>query len=361
MSRPPFFSIITPAYNHERYISACLESVLSQTFVDWEMIVIDDASRDGTAARVEGFARREPRIRLVRHETNWGLSGLHRAYNQGLALSSGKWVAVLEGDDLWPADKLAIQHEHCLRGPAVVCFGKCSLLSPAGKVIADVQRGLPRPFRRYFRDYSGPLTLPLLLRPGFIHPVTAVMRREALLRIRGFQSHPGLQLTDYPTFLELSLLGPFFGSRHGLGFYRRHKESQSLVHVVELTAREKDLARDFHERMRRDAANAGRTGSPLFSLAMKRSWAGEVAGSFWVEGRRLLALKKKRPARAAFLRGLKCEPVYLWFSARTLLRKAACLLAAVCIFLRMDPERWISWAKLRRKTLLQEAMSPEEP
>jgi hypothetical protein len=113
--------------------------------------------------------------------------------------------------------------------------------------------------------------------------------------------------------------------------------------------------------MRRDAANAGRTGSPLFSLAMKRSWAGEVAGSFWVEGRRLLALKKKRPARAAFLRGLKCEPVYLWFSARTLLRKAACLLAAACIFLRMDPERWISWAKLRRKTLLQEAMSPEEP
>lgn len=361
MSRPPFFSIITPTFNHRRYISACIESVVAQSFADWEMIVIDDASSDGTAAEVERYMDREPRLKLVRHERNWGISALAQTYNQGLGISAGEWIAVLEGDDLWPADKLALQHEHCLQERAVVCFGKCQLLSPPGEVIADVQRGLPRSFRGYFRDYRGPLTLPLLKRPCFIHPLTAVMRREALLRIGGFRHEPGLGLTDYPTLLELSLLGPFFGSGQRLGFYRRHEDSQSLVHIVELTAREKKLAFRFQERIAREDATAARSGGRYFIHSMKRSWAGEIAHSFWVQGRRLALLKQKRAARDAFRQGLVSEPLSLWFGWRILKVKAACLVALVCLRLGFDLERLVSLATGRRKSLLQEALPPERP
>jgi hypothetical protein len=360
MNRPPFFSIITPTYNHERYISACIESVLAQTYADWEMIVIDDASQDRTAALVQSYMRHEPRITLMRHDSRWGMSSLDRSYNQGLEAAAGKWIAIVEGDDAWPADKLALQRESCLREQAVVCFGTCWLLSPAGEVIADVQQGLPRPFRRYFRNYRGPCTLPLLRRPGFIHPVTAVIDREALRRIGGFRHVPGLQLTDYPTFLELSRLGPFFGSQRRLGFYRRHQESQSLVHIVELTAQEKKLAFCFYEKINSAAAASARPGSARFALAMKRSWAEETVRSFWVEGRRRCARNETEAARAAFLRGLKSEPLHLWFGWGILTVKAACLLAVLCVFLRVNPERLVSAVSRRRRSLLQEALSPEE-
>lgn len=356
MSRLPFFSILTPAYNHERYISACIKSVLAQTVADWEMIVIDDASQDRTAALVQSYMRHEPRITLIRHDSRWGISALDRSYNQGLEASSGKWIAIVEGDDAWPPDKLARQRESCLHEQAVVCFGTCLLLAPDGEVIADVQRGLPRSFRRYFKNYRGSCTLPLLQRPGFIHPVTAVIDREALRRIKGFQHVPGLQLTDYPTFLELSRLGPFFGSPHRLGFYRRHPESQSLVHMVELTAQEKKLAFYLYDKMN----SAGGPGSRRFALSMKRSWAEETVRSFWVEGRRRCAQNETVAARAAFLRGLKSEPLHLWFNWGMLTKKAACLLAVLCMFLRIDPERMVSLVTRRRRSLLQEALSPEE-
>lgn len=350
MSRAPFFSIITPVYNHERYISACIESVLAQTCADWEMIVLNDASNDQTAARVRSYMGHEPRIKLLDHDQRWGISSLHRTYNQGLAAAAGKWIAILEGDDLWPADKLARQQESCRREQAVVCFGACLLLSSRGEVIADVQRGLPRSFRRYFMDYRGPCTRPLLLRPGFIHPVTAVIDREALRRIGGFRHFPGLDLTDYPTFLELSRLGPFFGSRHRLGFYRRHEESQSLVHIVEMTAQEKKLAFGHCERMG--------VGGTRFGRAMKRSWAGEIVHSFWVQGRRLAVLHDRKAARAAFIRGLKSEPLHLWFGWRILTVKAACLLALLCLWLHIHPEGLVSAVTRRRRSLLQEALLP---
>jgi glycosyltransferase involved in cell wall biosynthesis len=352
MKGAPFFSIITPACDHARFIGACIESVLAQTWSDWEMIVIDDASQDRTAALVQGYMRHEPRIRLLRHDARLGLAALHQTYNQGLQAAAGRWIAILEGDDAWPADKLARQREHCRSGQAVVCFGACLLLSPAGEVIADVQRGLPPSFRRYFRDYLGPCTRPLLLRPGFIHPVTVVIDRQALERIGGFQHAPGLHLTDYPTLLELSRLGPFYGARQRLGFYRRHEESQSLVQIVELTAQEKKLAFAFFEK-----SGAAGPGAARFARSMKRSWAGEVAGSFWVQGRRLLAGGDAGAARNAFSRGLRGEMPCVRPGWRVLKAKALCLLGLLCVAAGVDLERLVAAATRRRRSLLQEALA----
>ena len=99
-------SIVMPAYNREAYIGDSIRSVLAQTFGNWELLVVDDASTDRTSAVVESF--RDPRIRLFRHERNHG-AALSR--NHALREARGKWVAFLDSDDLWHPEKLARQVE----------------------------------------------------------------------------------------------------------------------------------------------------------------------------------------------------------------------------------------------------------
>jgi len=65
-------SIITPTYNHERYIGECIESVLKQTYKNWEMLIVDDGSSDKTVEIVEKYAAQDSRIKLILHDENYG-------------------------------------------------------------------------------------------------------------------------------------------------------------------------------------------------------------------------------------------------------------------------------------------------
>lgn len=104
----PFFSIIVPSYGNAAYLPSCLQSVLDQGFQDWELLVVDDASPDGSAAVVERFARDDERIRLVRNEQN---EGLHLVRKRGVAESKGKYVIFVDADDELTKGCLAKLHE----------------------------------------------------------------------------------------------------------------------------------------------------------------------------------------------------------------------------------------------------------
>ena len=92
----PFFSVLIPAYNAEKYIEKCLSSINSQTFTDYEIIVADDGSSDSTASIVERFAEKESRLRLVRHEAN---RGIVLARDTLLENSSGQYIVWVDADD----------------------------------------------------------------------------------------------------------------------------------------------------------------------------------------------------------------------------------------------------------------------
>jgi glycosyltransferase involved in cell wall biosynthesis len=96
MSASPPVSVVIPAYNHERYAAAAIDSVLGQTFADFELVVVDDASRDATWDIVS--AVRDPRLRAIRHATN---QGAHASLNEAVAASRGSLVAVLNSDDIF--------------------------------------------------------------------------------------------------------------------------------------------------------------------------------------------------------------------------------------------------------------------
>jgi succinoglycan biosynthesis protein ExoO len=96
-------SVLIAAYNAEPFITRAIESVRLQTFPDWEMVVVDDASTDRTGSVVEDLVREDPRIRLLRQERNGG-PGIAR--NSALDAATGEWIAILDADDAWRPERL---------------------------------------------------------------------------------------------------------------------------------------------------------------------------------------------------------------------------------------------------------------
>lgn len=108
----PFFSVVIPTFNRSRIVGEAIESVLGQTYYDFELFVVDDASKDDTCTVIKQF--KDERLNLIRRERMGGPSA---ARNQGVSLSSGRYVAFLDSDDLWLPEKLEVQKEYFLENP----------------------------------------------------------------------------------------------------------------------------------------------------------------------------------------------------------------------------------------------------
>ncbi len=143
----PLVSVITPTFNHERYIGPCIESVLKQTYQNWEQIIIDDGSADATAEMVHGFADR--RIRYV-HQQNRGAFQLAHTYNRALNLAKGEFIAILEGDDFWPQNKLSTLVAPLVVPEIVLAYGEAADVNAQGNEqlklshTARLRRALPQ-------------------------------------------------------------------------------------------------------------------------------------------------------------------------------------------------------------------------
>lgn len=105
-TRSPLVSIIMAAYNAENTIDDAIKSVISQTYANWELIVIDDCSTDKTYESAYSFAKNDSRIRIISNNQNAGVSVSRK---NGLEESAGVWTAILDSDDLWAKDKLEKQ------------------------------------------------------------------------------------------------------------------------------------------------------------------------------------------------------------------------------------------------------------
>lgn len=133
-----FFSVVIPLYNKERQIAGTLRSVFAQTCADYEIIVVDDGSTDGSAAVVESL--HDPRIRLIR-QANAGVSA---ARNLGIAEARGEYVALLDADDEWRPEYLATIADLIRRYPQCDVFAtNYSHVDSNGKTFPTILRKLP--------------------------------------------------------------------------------------------------------------------------------------------------------------------------------------------------------------------------
>lgn len=217
-------SIITSTFNHENYISNCIRSLLNQTYSHWEMIIIDDASTDRTYEIALSYSKKDKRIKTLRHKTNWGIKKLKDSYNQALKIAKGKLIAVLEGDDFWPKEKLEKQIKDFEDKDVVLSYGDWIMTDENGYSV-DL-----RDYRKFNKNYlnndpvGSILNLFSTLRFDIASP-TVMIRKKALIKIRGFKSGKYYPFVDIPTYLELTQIGNFKYHQEILGYYRRTENS----------------------------------------------------------------------------------------------------------------------------------------
>ena len=155
-----------------------------------------------------------------------GIGALAATYNAAVARSRGEYVAIREGDDFWPPDKLEVQVGALESSGAVLASGPTLMVDEGGSTIQTVPGVLPRR-AGLTNDPIGSAAVDLL-HPShltFTFPVSTVVRRSALLQIGGFQSRPYLAVVDLPTFVALASVGPFVWVDSVSGHWRRHAAS----------------------------------------------------------------------------------------------------------------------------------------
>ena len=114
----PFFSVVIPVYNAEKYINKCVESILQQSFENFEVVLVDDGSVDRSMKICEDLAKKDDRVSSV-HQKNQGVSA---ARNKGISMAKGRYLVFVDADDYIRADTFALLHESCNDCRADVCF-----------------------------------------------------------------------------------------------------------------------------------------------------------------------------------------------------------------------------------------------
>ena len=155
MDVAPKVSVVMAAYNYERFVAEAIQSVMEQTFEDWELIIVDDGSTDNTPGVVRSFLT-DTRIRYHRQENQ----GQPTSENNGVAMARGEWIAFLDADDRWRSDKLEKQLALAIRNPgASVIYSERMLMDPdgnplptpalsqyRGRILKEAFRQNPNPF-----------------------------------------------------------------------------------------------------------------------------------------------------------------------------------------------------------------------
>lgn len=127
-------SVITPVYNAERFIGDTINSVQSQTYTDWELLLVNDCSSDQSVSIIETYCQNDPRIRLITLDEN---SGAAVARNTGLAAANGQYIAFIDSDDCWTETKLADQLDFMNTNNSVFSYTNFALVNEAGETLKE--------------------------------------------------------------------------------------------------------------------------------------------------------------------------------------------------------------------------------
>jgi glycosyltransferase involved in cell wall biosynthesis len=213
----PKVSIVIPSYNRAEFIPATLDSILAQTFKDFEVIFVDDGSSDNTEAILAHYASHDKRIKYIKQSN----SERAVARNNGMKRAQGEYIALVDSDDLWYPNKLEKQLEifeehHDL----VLCYASVNRIDFAGNRV----RSAPR----QHQGHSGYIFFDLLMR-NFIPSVTPMFKRE-IFDLVGEQNTEFIPYEDWDFWLRISHQGKFFHIAEPLGDYRLHP-GQSVKNV----------------------------------------------------------------------------------------------------------------------------------
>ena len=210
----PLVSIVMPVFNGEKWLAEAIESILAQTFTDFELIIVDDGSRDRSAEIIRAYEKRDGRIRFFQLECN---SGTAVARNHAVAVSIGTYITFLDCDDVCLPERLQKQVDVLQSKPEIGGVG-----THAKVVDADLQK---------YYDLTPPMHHALILLSQFIEGkpfvhASLMLRRDLILDVGGFDQRMGYA-ADSDMVIRLMGRTRFTNITERLYIYRRHEDSLS--------------------------------------------------------------------------------------------------------------------------------------
>jgi len=195
-------SIIMPNYNGSKYISQAIESVLTQTYKNWELIIIDDCSTDNSLQIIDTYVKRDARIKLIKMERN---SGPAIARNTGIEYANGRYIAFLDNDDIWLEHKLEKQISFMQKHKVGLCYSSYYVIDELGKTITK------------FKIPKDKVSYRELLKSCIIGNLTAIYDTKILGKV--FMENVGHE--DYTLWLKiLKRIDYAYGLKEFLAKYR---------------------------------------------------------------------------------------------------------------------------------------------
>ncbi len=211
----PLVSIVIPTYNHANYLGRALQSVLDQTYKNWEAIVIDNHSTDDTSKVVERY--KHPRIKYIKI-SNQGV--IAKSRNAGILAAKGEWIAFLDSDDWWDVDKLRTCAEHF--------NNQVDLIYHDLEIMGSARQFFNRKIVKT-RKLKKIILIDLLVNGNAISNSSVIVKKKMLEKINFIDERKALVGSeDYNTWLKISnLTDQFLYLPKKLGYYLIHDQSIS--------------------------------------------------------------------------------------------------------------------------------------
>ena len=235
----PQVSVLMPVYNAARYLAEAVESVLAQTFTDFEFVIVDDGSTDRSPAMLDAYAKRDARIKIIRRP-NTGIVG---ALNDGLRECRGELIARMDADDVSLPERFEKQVAYLREHPDVVAVGARVVgIDPYGCVLFHSEHKLAH----------DEIDAELLNGVGWaiVHPA-AMLRRDASERVGLYRSQ-WQWVEDLDLFLRLAEIGKLANLPAELLHYRQHTESVNRTRSAQQATLADACVREAYRRRGRE-------------------------------------------------------------------------------------------------------------
>jgi glycosyltransferase involved in cell wall biosynthesis len=214
----PTVSVVIPAHNAEAFLAEAIESILNQSFSDFELIVVNDGSKDQTLAITKSYQARDPRVKIVSYRHNKGESA---AANLGFAKAQGKYIARMDADDIAHVDRLKLQVAFLDQHPDYIVVGsQAHIIDEHNKIVG--KKLFPLTHKAIYEEY------------GNVHPMLhpSIMVRKSMIPWKGkLWANEAEPNDDYFTLFNFLKVGKFANLPQKLILYRMHSNNKSMQHI----------------------------------------------------------------------------------------------------------------------------------
>ncbi len=220
LKKNPIVSVIAICYNHEKYLTECLQSVVNQTYNNVELIIVDDFSTDGSQNKILEFINKNSDIKYMFNKKNIGIC---RSFNQAFKISKGKYIIDLSTDDVLMHNRIEEQVKKFEESDKIgVVFSDANFIDENSNYLGNIRKSLKLPIGNVYED--------ILSGKSYTMPVTMMVRRTIFEKLNGYDEN--LSFEDFDFWMRSSRICEFGYVAKMLSHQRILKDSYSTKSIL---------------------------------------------------------------------------------------------------------------------------------